>query len=133
MLTKRITSARRTRITGLALAVVVAVVSPAALGTLRATPKIVGNAKAGKAIFATNCAVCHTLKAAKSKGTLGPPLDKYVLPEATLIKAVTKGGASVATKAVLAKYRTPMPAYKGVLSTAQINNVAAFVYVSTHK
>jgi mono/diheme cytochrome c family protein len=106
--------------------------APAALATRASTP-LIGNAKAGKSVFTTTCAACHTLKAAAAYGTIGPNLNDFVLPEATLIKAVTKGGAAVASKAVLAKYPTQMPAYGGVLSRTAIDNVAAFVYASTHR
>ena len=37
------------------------------------------------------------------------------------------------TKAQLAKYTTQMVAYKGTLKPAQINDVSAFIYTSTHK
>ena len=36
------------------------------------------------------------------------------------------------TKAAAAKYSTQMVAYKGTLSTKQIQDVAAFIYTSTH-
>jgi uncharacterized cupredoxin-like copper-binding protein len=54
------------------------------------------------------------------------------LTEPAIVKAITKGGASVMTAAALAKYPTRMTAYQGVLSTTQIADVAAFVYASTH-
>lgn len=120
-------------IVGLAL---LAVLAPAALGHPNATtPKLIGNAKAGKSAFSTTCAACHTLKAAGSVGTIGPNLDKSAgaLTEATIVKAITNGGASVMTAAAKAKYPTQMVAYKGALSTTVINNIAAFVYTSTHK
>jgi len=100
-----------------------------------ATPKLVGNAAAGKTVFTTTCFVCHTLKAASAVGIIGPNLDKVApaLTEATIIKAITNGGGTVMTKAALAKYTTLMVAYKTVLSATQIDNVAAFVYTSTHK
>jgi mono/diheme cytochrome c family protein len=112
-----------------------AFVAPVALGdSSAATPKLIGNAKAGKTVFSTTCAACHTLKAAGAVGTLGPNFDKIkpALAEAIIIKAVTNGGATVMPKAQLAKYTTQMAAYKGSLSATQINNVAAFVYTSTH-
>jgi hypothetical protein len=37
------------------------------------------------------------------------------------------------SKAAVAKYAVPMSAYKGSFSTAVIQNVAAYVYTSTHK
>jgi mono/diheme cytochrome c family protein len=105
---------------------------PVAFGHSSATtPKLIGNPTKGKVVFATTCAACHTLKAAGAVGTIGQNLDKTKLTEAVIIKAVTNGGASVMTKAALAKFTTQMVAYKGTLTPTQINDVAAFVYMST--
>ncbi len=106
-----------------------------ALGRTGATPKLIGNAKAGKASFSSTCSACHTLKAAGAVGNIGPSLDKAApaLTEATIIKAITNGGSTVMTKAAAAKYTTMMVAYKGSLTPTVINNIAAFVYTSTHK
>jgi mono/diheme cytochrome c family protein len=99
-----------------------------------AAPRVVGDAKAGKATFVSTCGACHTLKAAGTVGQIGPNLDQVgkALTEAVIIKAITDGGAAVMTKAALAKYPTQMVAYKGVLATGEIENVAAFIYTSTH-
>jgi mono/diheme cytochrome c family protein len=97
------------------------------------SPKVVGHAKAGKPTFVNTCGVCHTLRAAKSVGTVGPNLDKTALTEAVIVKAITNGGASVMPKEAAAKYTTQMTAYKNVLTPTVIQNVAAFVYTSTHK
>jgi mono/diheme cytochrome c family protein len=123
-----------------ALAVASALIVPAAFGHAGATPKLVGNAKAGKSLFATTCAACHTLKAAAAVGTIGPNLDKAAktLTEATIIKAITNGGSSVMTAAQIAACKktggceTQMVPYKS-LGTTKIDNIAAFVYTSTHK
>ena len=66
---------------------------------------------AGKTLFVATCSACHTLKAAGALGNIGPVLDKVPLPEAMLIKAITKGGSSVMTKAAIAKYTTQMVPY----------------------
>lgn len=76
--------------------------SPAALGT------------DGKKIFSAECASCHTLKAASATGTVGPNLDQLKPALAIVTRQVTNGGAV-------------MPAFKGVLSQAQIDAVAKFV------
>ena len=60
-------------------------------------------------------------------------LDKVPLPEATLIKAITKGGSSVMTKAAIAKYTTQMVPYGSTLKALQINEIAAYIYSVTHK
>ncbi|MEI8105236.1 MAG: cytochrome c [Actinomycetes bacterium] len=120
------------RRTGLVLvtALTAAFLAPTAFS---ATPKVVGNATAGKAGFIANCGLCHALKAAKSMGAIGPDLDKVPLTQAVLIKAIASGGTSVMTKAAAAKYSVPMQAYKGTLSTTQINDISAYIYTSTHK
>jgi mono/diheme cytochrome c family protein len=119
-------------VAGLALSA--ALIAPAALGHPSATPKLVGNPKAGKALFVSTCGTCHVLKAAGTPGTLGPNLDKVApaLTEALIIKAIDKGGSSIMTKAAIAKYTSTMPPYAS-LGTTVVNNIAAFVYTSTHK
>lgn len=120
------------RLSAAAAALTIAAGVPAAALAL-GSPKVVGNAKAGKPIFVQTCGVCHTLRAARSVGTIGPNLDKTALTEAVIIKAITNGGASVMPKAAAARYTTQMTAYKNVLTPTAIQNVAAFVYTSTHK
>jgi mono/diheme cytochrome c family protein len=79
-----------------------------------------GNPAAGKAVFASaGCTGCHTLKAAGATGTVGPNLDQLKPPYARIVTQVENGGG-------------PMPAFKGRLSDAQIHDVAAFVFTSTH-
>jgi mono/diheme cytochrome c family protein len=106
----------------LAASVVVAATAVAAFGgSSRSGTKVIGNVAAGKKVFATaGCVSCHTLKAAKATGKIGPNLDKLKPAYATIVKQVTNGGGV-------------MPSFKGRLSKAQIQDVAAFVYTSTHK
>ena len=79
-----------------------------------------GDATAGKQVFAdAGCGGCHTLKAAGTSGTVGPNLDQLKPPLARIVHQVEVGGG-------------PMPAFKGQLTDAQIQDVAAFVYASTH-
>lgn len=82
--------------------------SPATLGT------------DGKKIFQSQCASCHTLKAAAATGTVGPNLDQLKPSDARVTRQVTNGGAV-------------MPAFKAVLSQAQIAAVAKFVSSSAGK
>jgi mono/diheme cytochrome c family protein len=105
-----------------AVIVLVATTAVAALGgSTGAEAKVIGNVAAGKKVFTSvGCAGCHTLKAAKATGMVGPNLDKLKPPYAKIVKQVTNGGGG-------------MPAFKGRLSKKQIQNVAAFVYTSTHK
>jgi mono/diheme cytochrome c family protein len=79
-----------------------------------------GDATAGKAVFASaGCGGCHTLKAAGSTGTVGPNLDQLKPPLQRIVLQVDNGGG-------------PMPAFKGQLTDKQIQDVAAYVYASTH-
>jgi mono/diheme cytochrome c family protein len=68
----------------------------------------------GKTIFTTNCATCHTLKAAGTTGEVGPNLDELEPDEATVEKQVTNGGGG-------------MPAFGGTLSPEEIKEVATYV------
>jgi cytochrome c6 len=70
---------------------------------------------AGKSVFASaGCESCHTLKDAGSTGTIGPNLDQLKPTEAAVQHQVTNGGGA-------------MPAFKGRLTPAQIDAVAAYV------
>jgi mono/diheme cytochrome c family protein len=121
------------KLLGLVAALMAAVGIPA-FALAHGSAKIVGNPKAGKPLFVSTCGVCHTLKPAGTVGSVGPNLDKVPpLTEPVIIKAITNGGATVMTKAAAAKYATQMVPYKGALTTEQITNIAAYVYISTHK
>jgi mono/diheme cytochrome c family protein len=79
-----------------------------------------GDATAGKAVFASaGCGGCHTLKAAGTRGTVGPNLDDLKPALDRIVHQVEVGGG-------------PMPAFKGQLSDKQIQDVSAYVYASTH-
>jgi mono/diheme cytochrome c family protein len=110
---------------GLVLGAAVAV--PAAFG--HGSAKVQGNPTAGKAIFVSNCSVCHTFKAAKGVGKNGPNLDTVKLSQASIIKQVTLGGTAV-MGAAGKKFPAQMPGYKSSLSAQQIKDVSAFVYVN---
>ena len=73
-----------------------------------------GGAEDGEAIFSSNCASCHTLAAANASGTIGPNLDDAKPDEALVVDRVTNG-------------KDVMPSFKGKLTDAQIQTVAAFV------
>jgi mono/diheme cytochrome c family protein len=68
----------------------------------------------GKQIFLAKCGSCHTLKDAGTNGTIGPNLDVLKPPFATAKKQVINGGGA-------------MPAFKGILTDAQITAVARYV------
>jgi cbb3-type cytochrome c oxidase subunit III len=68
----------------------------------------------GAAIFKAKCGGCHTLAAAGTTGTVGPNLDQLKPPLARVKTQVEHGGAI-------------MPAFKRVLTDAQIAAVANYV------
>jgi cbb3-type cytochrome c oxidase subunit III len=71
----------------------------------------------GGSIFKAKCATCHTLKAAGATGTVGPNLDQLKPAFAIVQNQVIHGGRV-------------MPAFKGILTDAQIKAVAR--YVASH-
>lgn len=75
---------------------------------------------AGAKVFATaGCGGCHTLAKAKSRGAVGPNLDRLKPTAARVARQVRSGGGG-------------MPAFQGMLTAAQIANVAAYVDAATH-
>ena len=73
-----------------------------------------GSEPAGKVIFTTNCASCHTLADAGATGTVGPDLDALKPAQDVVAEQVTNGGGA-------------MPAFGGTLTEEQITEVAAYV------
>jgi len=111
---------RKIRIAAPLLIAVVSLGIAASSALAHGSGKVVGNAATGKKLFiSSGCGGCHTLKAARAKGTVGPNLDSLKPAYAIVVKQVTNGGGV-------------MPSFKGKLSAAQIKDVAAFVYNSTH-
>jgi mono/diheme cytochrome c family protein len=73
-----------------------------------------GNVAAGRTVFTSSCASCHTLADAGAKGNVGPNLDNLKPNMATVQRQVTNGGGG-------------MPAFGGQLSRAQIADVSRYV------
>jgi cytochrome c6 len=71
-----------------------------------------------KVVFVKNCGACHTMKAAGTKGKVGPNLDKLKPSTALVVKQVTHGGGA-------------MPPFRGRLTKAQIAAIAAYVSSKT--
>ena len=101
--------------------------SPTGGGTPAGTPTGTptgggGSAALGKAVYASNCASCH---GATGTGGIGP--DITAITDFTRVQQqVTKGGAqgpdpTPGTGGVV------MPAFKGVLTPAQIDSVSKYV------
>jgi cytochrome c6 len=83
---------------------------------------LIGDPAAGGGVFTgadPPCGSCHTLRAAGANGTVGPDLDGSKPGQDLVVQRVSNG-------------INVMPPYRGQLSQAQINNVAAYVYNATH-
>ncbi len=79
-----------------------------------------GDPAAGEEVYAANgCGSCHILEAAGSSGTVGPNLDESQPDRELIVDRVTNGSGA-------------MPAFGDQLSEQQIQDVAAFVFESTH-
>ena len=76
----------------------------------------------GKTIFLEqgNCAACHTLADAKSKGEIGPNLNQIKPDIARVISTVTNGIGV-------------MPPYASTLSEQEIQAVAHYVSISANQ
>jgi uncharacterized cupredoxin-like copper-binding protein len=100
------------------------VVPPTTTTTTTATTEaLMGDPTAGAAVFQANgCAGCHTLAAAGATGTAGPNLD-LLKPTQALVRAFVQNGSTSGG--------TSMPAFTN-LSPTDVNNIAAYVYASTH-
>jgi len=98
-----------------------------------ANPQVPGNAVRGKALYLRPgifCGSCHVLKAAKSEGRSGPNLDRAKPSYEKIVERVTKG------RSPTRRWPTGMPSYSGAhafVTKAQIRDIAAFVYKSTHR
>jgi cytochrome c6 len=78
-----------------------------------------GDPVAGKKIFeSSGCSSCHTLADAGAAGTIGPNLDQSKPSYRRATARVTLG-------------KSPMPSFKGQLTTQQIADVAAYVVTAT--
>jgi mono/diheme cytochrome c family protein len=93
----------------------------------KSSTPIVGNAVVGGKLFTTQaCAACHVLAYAHATGKLGPNLDTLQPAYATVVTQVTVGGKAL-MGAAARQYKTVMKGYKGILSTAQIQDIAKYV------
>ncbi len=78
------------------------------------TTEAAGDPVAGKEVFVTNCASCHTLADAGTSGTIGPNLDAASPSYDKVVERVTNGQGA-------------MPSFADTLSEQQIQDVAAYV------
>jgi mono/diheme cytochrome c family protein len=80
-----------------------------------------GDPAAGKEVFlgtTASCGACHTLADAGTTGAVGPNLDETKPPLELVIDRVTNGQGA-------------MPAFGGILSEQEIQDVAAYVVQAT--
>lgn len=73
-----------------------------------------GDPVAGKQVFISQCATCHTLADAGTTGTIGPNLDDSQPSVELVLDRVTNGQGA-------------MPSFADTLSEQQIADVAAYV------
>ena len=107
----------------------VALLTTGAIAGNAATPE--PNAVLGQTQFTSaGCGACHMFAAAHSKGKIGPDLDAPSLSVPQIVQQITLGGYTILGNAAKKQYPFPMSAFKGKLSTAEISNIAAFVYLS---
>ncbi len=93
-------------------------------GTSTNPSSLVGNANAGKPIFASaGCGSCHTLAAAGASSTVGPSLDALKPMQSVIVQYVTNGSSASPT---------PMPSYAATLTPTQIDDLAAYIYLVVH-
>lgn len=90
----------------------------ASLALLLAAPIAAASEELGRKVFTEiaqpSCALCHTLKAARAAGTVGPSLDELKPDKARALEAIRKGVGA-------------MPPFGDKLTPEQIEAVAAFV------
>jgi mono/diheme cytochrome c family protein len=72
------------------------------------------SAGGGEQLFKDNCSSCHTLAAAGASGKVGPDLDQLKPGPDLVTTQVNNGGGA-------------MPAFKGKLTSDQINQIADYV------
>jgi cytochrome c6 len=89
-----------------------------------APPAFAGDAAKGASVFSANCAACHM----GGKNVINPAktlkqadLDKYGMASSDAIVAQVTNG------------KPPMPGFKGRLTPAQIDDVAAYVLAQAEK
>jgi mono/diheme cytochrome c family protein len=75
-----------------------------------------GNAATGKKLFVVFCGKCHVMKAAGTKGTLGPNLDRDQVSYTNVVNAVVQGVGGIQAEYLLR-----------VMKFQQLYDVAKFV------
>jgi mono/diheme cytochrome c family protein len=111
------------------LMTVAALLSTACDSDPQKSSKPIGNPVKGKTLFREYCSGCHTLKAARATGTVGPNFDKMKPSYARVVKQVTNPRFRPGT---IVDY-SMLTFFPGTFSKSDIRDIAAFVFISTHK
>jgi mono/diheme cytochrome c family protein len=93
----------------------------------RGRPKVIGDPVRGEHFFTTYCSTCHTLKAAQATGRVGPNLDKMKPSYARVVKQVTN------PRGVDRLPPSMLTFGPDTFTASDIRDIAAFVFISTHK
>jgi mono/diheme cytochrome c family protein len=104
------------------------IVFAAPIAAPRSNAKVVGDPARGKVFFKGYCSGCHTLKAVGATGRLGPNLDKLKPSYARVVRQVTTGGTG--GRGMPPSMLTFGP---GTFTASDIRDIAAFVFISTHR
>lgn len=111
------------------LVTVAALLSTACDSNPQSSSKVIGNPVKGEILFKGYCSGCHTLKAARATGRVGPNFDKMKPSYARVVKQVTNPRIRPGT------YLEPsmMTFGPGTFTKSEIRHIAAFVFISTHE
>jgi mono/diheme cytochrome c family protein len=113
---------RQSALSAVTATLVLAALTPIAAARLGGQPVLIGNADRGALIFNNaGCAACHDYDGA------GPSLSHLTLTEQQIIREVAEGGRGV-MGAAASRYILTMQGAEDFLSTAQIDDVSAYVY-----
>jgi mono/diheme cytochrome c family protein len=91
--------------------------------------KLIGNPVNGKILFKGYCSGCHTLKAARATGKIGPNFDKMKPSYARVVKQVTNPRFRPGTIVDLSM----LTFGPSTFTKSDIRDIAAFVFISTHE
>lgn len=106
------------------LSIPVTTSTPATTTTASAPSSLVGDANDGKPLFTSaGCASCHTLTSAGIDGAVNASLNMTKPSQSEIVQYVTNGSSTPGSS---------MPSYAGTLTQAQINDLAAYIYLVTH-
>jgi mono/diheme cytochrome c family protein len=92
----------------------------------RSSSKVSGDPVRGEHFFRVYCSSCHTLKAARAVGRVGPDLDQMKPSYARVVKQVTN------PRGVEDLPPSMLTFGPDTFTASDIRDIAAFVFISTH-